>query len=144
MDEPDYRLKTNPGWTLAAIRAKLAAQRKGARRSPMSQVIRLAETRPPARHLFFSRAELNQLLSLYSRRVAAGEWRDYAIDHRPGAASFSVFRNSLERPVFAIVKYMNRDRTVDYRVMTGGRRVKQSKELAEALGAIERQLRIVS
>jgi len=110
----------------------------------MSQVIRLAEIRPPARHLFFSRAELNQLLSLYSRRVAAGEWRDYAIDHRPGAASFSVFRNSLERPIFAIVKYMNRDRTVDYRVMAGGRRVKQSKDLAEALGVIERQLRIVS
>jgi uncharacterized protein DUF2794 len=110
----------------------------------MSQVIRLAETRPSVRHLFFSRAELNQLLSLYSRRVAAGEWRDYAIDHRPGLASFSVFRNSLERPIYAIVKYMNRDRTVDYRVMAGGRRVKESKDLADALGVIERQLRVVS
>lgn len=110
----------------------------------MSQLIRLAETRAIQRHLFFSRAELNQLLSLYSRRVAAGEWRDYAIDHRPGIASFSVFRNSLERPTYSIMKYLNGDRTVDYRVMAGGRRIKQSKDLGEALRAIERQLRIVS
>ncbi len=110
----------------------------------MSQVVRLAERRALVRHLFFSRAELNQLLSLYSRRVASGEWRDYAIDHRPGLASFSVFRNSHERPIYAIVKYLNRDRTVDYRVMAGGRRIKQSKDLAEVLHAIERQLRVVS
>ena len=119
-------------------------QVQGARRSPMSQVVRLAERRALVRHLFFSRPELNQLLSLYSRRVASGEWRDYAIDHRPGLASFSVFRNSLERPIYAIVKYLNRDRTVDYRVMAGGRRIKQSKDLAEVLHAIERQLRVVS
>jgi hypothetical protein len=119
-------------------------QRKGARFRPMSQVIRFAESRPTPRHLFFSRAELNQLLSLYSRRVAAGEWRDYAIDHRPGIASFSVFRHSLDRPLYAVVKYMNRDKTVDYRVMTSGRRIKQSKDLADALGVIERQLRVVS
>jgi hypothetical protein len=110
----------------------------------MSQVVRLAERRALVRHLFFSRPELNQLLSLYSRRVASGEWRDYAIDHRAGLASFSVFRNSHERPIYAIVKYLNRDRTVDYRVMAGGRRIKQSKDLAEVLHAIERQLRVVS
>jgi hypothetical protein len=110
----------------------------------MSQVIRLAETRAFRRHLFFSRAELNQLLSLYSRRVAAGEWRDYAIDHRPGIASFSVFRNSLERPTYSIMKYLNGDRTIDYRVMAAGRRIRQSKDLGEALRAIEPKLRVVS
>ncbi len=109
----------------------------------MSQVIRIAESRPFARHLFFTRAELNLLLSLYSRRVAAGEWRDYAIDHRPGIASFSVFRHSHDRPLYAIVKYMNRDRTVDYRAMANGRRIKQSKDLVDALAVIERQLRVV-
>ena len=110
----------------------------------MSQVIRLAETRPFARHLFFSRAELNQLLSLYSRRVAAGEWRDYAIDHRPGIALFSVFKHSYARPAFAVAKYLNRDRSIDYRALSEGRRIKQSKDLADVLRVIERQLRVVS
>jgi hypothetical protein len=110
----------------------------------MSQLIRLAERRPVARHLFFTRAELNLLLSLYSRRVAAGEWRDYAIDHRPGIALFSVFRHSYARPAFAVAKYLNRDRSIDYRALSEGRRIKQSKDLADVLRVIERQLRVVS
>ena len=110
----------------------------------MSQVIRLAEHRSATRHLFFSRAELNLLLSLYSRRVAAGEWRDYAIDHRPGIALFSVFKHSYAQPAFAVVKYLNRDRTADYRVFSEGRKIMQSNDLLDALGVIERQLRVVS
>jgi hypothetical protein len=110
----------------------------------MTELIRLADRRPVARHLFFTRAELNLLLSLYSRRVASGEWRDYAIDHRPGIALFSVFRHSYARPIFAIAKFMNRDRSVDYRALSEGRRIKQSKDLADVIGVIERQLRVVS
>jgi hypothetical protein len=110
----------------------------------MSQVIRLAEHHLNARHVFFTRTELNLLLSLYSRRVAAGEWRDYAIDHRPGIALFSVFRHSQHHPLYAVVKFLNRDRTIDYRLMAGGRKINQSKELSEALAVIERQLRVVS
>jgi hypothetical protein len=110
----------------------------------MSQLIRLADRRPVARHLFFTRAELNLLLSLYSRRVAAGEWRDYAIDHRPGLAMFSVFKHSYARPAFVIAKFLNRDRSIGYRAAAEGRRIKQSKELTEVLGVIERQLRVIS
>ena len=110
----------------------------------MSQLIRLADRRPVARHLFFTRSELNLLLSLYSRRVAAGEWRDYAIDHRPGMALFSVFKHSYARPAFAIAKCLTRDRGIDYRALSDGRRIKQSKDLADVLGVIERQLRVVS
>jgi hypothetical protein len=110
----------------------------------MSELISIAERRPQARYLFFTRRELNLLLSLYSRRVGAGEWRDYAIDHRPGVALFSVFRHSHDQPLYAIVKALDGDRRPEYRVLAGGRRIKESKDLADALGAIERQLRIVS
>ena len=60
----------------------------------MSKLICIAEHRSNQRHIYFDRRELNKLLSLYSRRVARGEWRDYAIDHGPGMAVFSVFRHS--------------------------------------------------
>ena len=110
----------------------------------MSELIRIAERRPQARHLFFTRRELNLLLSLYSRRVGAGEWRDYAIDHRPGMALFSVFRHSHDRPLYAIVKSLDGERGPQYRILAGGRRIKESKDLGEALAAIERQLRVVS
>ena len=52
----------------------------------------------------FDRRELQQILQLYGRMVAAGEWRDYAIDFRPGMAIFSIFRHTAEQPLFAIAK----------------------------------------
>jgi hypothetical protein len=54
--------------------------------------------------VFFDRRELDQLLRLYGRRVAAGEWRDYAIDGLREAAVFSVFRRAAEAPAYRIEK----------------------------------------
>jgi hypothetical protein len=58
----------------------------------------------PAPVVFFERKELNQLLRLYGRMVAAGEWRDYAIDGLRDAAVFSVFRRASEQPLYRIEK----------------------------------------
>ncbi|HSZ51457.1 MAG TPA: DUF2794 domain-containing protein [Caulobacteraceae bacterium] len=54
--------------------------------------------------VFFDRRELNQLLQLYGRMVAAGHWRDYAIDGLKDAAVFSVFRRASEAPYYRIEK----------------------------------------
>jgi hypothetical protein len=59
---------------------------------------------PAAAVVFFDRRELDQLLRLYGRRVAAGEWRDYAIDGLREAAVFSVFRRATETPLYRIEK----------------------------------------
>ena len=60
--------------------------------------------------LFFNRSELGQILATYSSRVACGEWRDYAIDHMPGAAAFSIFRHTHETPLFVIEKQQRNQR----------------------------------
>ncbi|WP_395674018.1 DUF2794 domain-containing protein [Phenylobacterium sp.] len=54
--------------------------------------------------VFFERRELERLLRLYGRMVAAGEWRDYAMDGLAEAAVFSVFRRSSEQPLYRIEK----------------------------------------
>src|SRR3546814_19814900 len=57
-------------------------------RSPaacMSQLYRFSEYRSSPRGIFLDRAELNQLLSLYSRNVASGEWPASAC-HHPGCS----------------------------------------------------------
>ncbi|MBV8682012.1 MAG: DUF2794 domain-containing protein [Caulobacteraceae bacterium] len=54
--------------------------------------------------VYFDRRELNQLLRLYGRMVAAGHWRDYAIDGLRDAAVFSVFRRASEAPYYRIEK----------------------------------------
>jgi hypothetical protein len=52
----------------------------------------------------FSRRELNRILDLYGRKVAAGEWRDYAMDFLKDRAVFSVYRRSSEVPLYRIEK----------------------------------------
>lgn len=54
--------------------------------------------------VFFERRELDRLLRLYGRMVAAGEWRDYAIDGLADRAIFSVFRHASEQPAYHIEK----------------------------------------
>ncbi len=58
----------------------------------------------PAHRVTFDRRELNRILSLYGRMVAAGEWRDYAIDFLRDRAVFSVFRRASEVPIYRIEK----------------------------------------
>jgi hypothetical protein len=59
---------------------------------------------PAGARIFFERRELDRLLRLYGRMVAAGEWRDYAIDGLREAAVFSVFRRASEAPLYRIEK----------------------------------------
>src|SRR6516164_9559623 len=58
----------------------------------------------PANEVTFSRRELRRILDLYGRMVAAGEWRDYAIDFLKDRAVFSVFRRASEIPIYTIEK----------------------------------------
>ena len=106
----------------------------------MNTVVRLADYRRKNR-VFFSRPELHQLLSLYSRQVVRGEWRDYAIDQSDGAAIFSVFRHSHESPLYTIVKAApGTGRHADYCVMQGRRRLSSGAQLGEALAPLLRAL----
>ena len=54
--------------------------------------------------VFFDRRELDRILRLYGRMVAAGEWRDYGMDSLQEAAVFSVFRRASEAPLYRIEK----------------------------------------
>ena len=60
---------------------------------------------PPLKgRVFFDRRELNQILNLYGRMVALGEWRDYAMDGHADCAVFSIYRRASEAPLYRIEK----------------------------------------
>lgn len=56
------------------------------------------------RTIFFERLELDRLFRFYGKMVAAGEWRDYALDALPDRALFSVYRRTSEAPLYQIEK----------------------------------------
>ena len=107
-------------------------------------VLPLRNYRNRRRTLYFTRAELNQLLGLYSRNVARGVWRDYAIDHRDGQALFSVFRHTHESAVYTIVKSApHSSGAVEFMVLFGRQRLSAAPSLGEALEIFRTKLALV-
>lgn len=107
----------------------------------MATVLRLSEFRHKHKRIFFSRSELNQLLGVYSRQVARGEWRDYAIDQRDGAALFSVFRHTHESPLYTIVKTApGSGRHGDFALLAGRHRLASGTALGEVIAALQRKI----
>ncbi len=90
----------------------------------------------------FNRIELDRILSLYGRMVAAGHWRDYAMDLGAKMASFSAFRRTAENPEVRIVKdpslRLKQGEWILYG--EGGVVLKRGHDLAGVLAPIERRL----
>lgn len=93
----------------------------------------------------FNRRELNDILGLYGRKVAAGEWRDYAIDMMREKAVFSIFRKSSEMPLYRIVKqpHLTRKQGAYSILAPTGLILKRGHDLPQVLRAIDRKPRLV-
>ncbi|MEO1776813.1 MAG: DUF2794 domain-containing protein [Pseudomonadota bacterium] len=90
----------------------------------------------------FDRRELSVILNLYGQMVAAGEWRDYAMDFGRERAVFSIFRRAAEHPIYRIEKRpKDAQRQGAYSVLgMDGRILKRGRELKPVLGVLERKL----
>lgn len=99
-------------------------------------------SRPTETVTAFHRTELNVILSLYGRMVAAGEWRDYGISHLKDVAIFSAFRRTAEHPVYRIEKRPKlAGRQGKYIVMAmDGQILKRGDDLRAVLRVLERKL----
>lgn len=90
----------------------------------------------------FDRIELTRILDLYGRMVAAGLWRDYAIELGSDAAVFAAFRRAAERPEYRIEKRPAlRNRQGMWALIgEGGAVLKRGHELGPVLAPLERKL----
>ena len=93
----------------------------------------------------FDRHELREIFNLYGRRVAEGEWRDYAIDFRSDKAVFSIYRRASEVPLYRVEKDPALARRQGaYAVVTStGLILKRGPDLARVLQAIDRKPKLV-
>jgi hypothetical protein len=90
----------------------------------------------------FDRQELNVILGLYGRMVAAGEWRDYGMSLLKDVAVFEVFRRTAENPLYRIEKRPKlRMRQGQYAVIgMDGQILKRGNDLRQVLHVLERKL----
>ena len=97
---------------------------------------------PPT--IFFTRKEFNEILNLYGRKVAAGEWRDYAIDFGREKAVFSVFRRASEVPIYRIEKNpkLARKQGAFSVIAASGLILKRGPELGRVLSVLDKTVRL--
>ena len=100
---------------------------------------------PGQRPTTFTRQELSAILAVYGRKVAAGEWRDYAIDIGRDKAVFSVFRRFSECPLFRIEKTprLARKQGAYAVVAPAGLILKRGHDLSRVLNVLENRVRLV-
>ena len=97
--------------------------------------------RPP-NQVGFERAELARILDLYGRMVAAGEWRDYAMDFDKDCATFAAFRRTADVPQMRLEKRPALRGKQGMWTLFGehGQVLKRGHELAGVLAPVERRL----
>jgi hypothetical protein len=88
----------------------------------------------------FGRSELDAILRVYGRKVAEGEWRDYAVDHLDDRAVFSIFRRASEMPMYRVEKIPALARKQGaYRIVAAsGAILKRGHELAHVLRILDK------
>jgi hypothetical protein len=99
-------------------------------------------SKSPAVQVGFERGELNRIVDLYGRMVAAGMWKDYAIEFGSDHAAFWAFRRSAERPEFKIEKRPSLHARQGMWALIGehGTVLRRGHELGPVLAPIERRL----
>ena len=90
----------------------------------------------------FDRRELQRILDLYGRMVAAGHWRDYAMRFEADVAVFAAHRRHSERPEVRIEKRPELRLKQGAFALVGehGAVLKRGHELAPVLAPLERRL----
>lgn len=93
----------------------------------------------------FHRTELNVILGLYGRMVAAGEWRDYGISHGRDVATFAIYRRTSENPLYRVEKRPAlRHRQGQYAVLGAeGQVLRRGHDLDQVLRVIAPKPRLV-
>jgi len=97
---------------------------------------------PFSNQVGFERVELNRIVDLYGRMVAAGQWKDYAIEFTADCASFWAFRRSAERPEYRIEKRpaLTTRQGMWALISEHGLVMRRGHELGPVLAPIERRL----
>ncbi|MFN0265036.1 DUF2794 domain-containing protein [Tepidamorphus sp. 3E244] len=93
----------------------------------------------------FDRRELTTILNVYGKKVAEGEWRDYAIDLLRDRAVFSIFRRTSEAPLYRIEKNpkLSRRQGAYTVVAATGQILKRGHDLSQVLRVLDKGLRLV-
>ena len=111
--------------------------------SKISNVLKLGNNNHK-KTIFFSKLELTSILSLYSKQVSKGFWKDYALDNQNGTAIFSIFRHTHDKPIYQIIKKRLKGlkNINEFYILKDSELISRSADLLMILNKFEKKLSI--
>jgi len=127
---------------LGEIQFFLAQSREPRKTFAMRIVPAVPKRHRQAETIAFTRSELTRILGVYGQFVAAGDWRDYAIDCLDDVAVFSIFRRASEMPLYRIEKRpkLARKQGAYLIVSMSGAILKRGNDLGQVLRVLDRSI----
>ena len=112
--------------------------------SDKSNFIRFNQNRNDIKKVFFSKSELTSILSLYSKQVSKGFWKDYALDNHSETAIFSIFRHTHDKPIYQIIKkrFKGIKNKCEFCILKDAALISKSSDLLIILNKLEKKLSI--
>ena len=90
--------------------------------------------------LYFSKYELNLILSCYFFGVSSGNWKDYSINFNNYEAKFCFYKHTLVYPEYALIKYKkNKKNKFSYRLKVGLKNNKDMEDIDKLITYIKRK-----
>ena len=122
----------------------IAMLRPGVTGSPAGQKYPCKASRTAPADITFDRHELNTILNVYGARVAAGDWRDYAISFGPQKAVFAIYQRTSDFPVYRLEKIpsLTRKQGAYCVVAPGGRIIRRGNSLDKVLTVLRKKPRL--
>lgn len=94
--------------------------------------------------IFFSKLEFTLILNLYSKQVALGSWRDYAIDSKSDIAVFSIYRHTHDKPMYQLLKTSKKGyrNNPDFFIKDSNKIIFKGKFIEQILSKFEKKINI--
>ena len=112
--------------------------------SEKSNFLKFNYNRNETKKVFFSKLELTSILSLYSKQVSKGNWKDYALDNHNETAIFSVFRHTHDKPLYQIMKkrFKGLRNKCEFCIFKDASLISKSSDLLIILNKLEKKISI--
>ena len=91
-------------------------------------------------NLYFSKIELSKILNLYSKGVARGEWKDYAIDFNTNNAFFYIFKHTLAGPECVLNKSLEKKKRRIFYKLKSKNLNKKYEDLDSLISSLNRKI----
>ena len=119
----------------------IAPLRPGMTGSPAGSKYPANASRKRQSDVTFDRRELNTILSVYGSRVAAGDWRDYAIGFGPQKAVFAIFKRTSDMPLYRLEKTpaLARKQGAYAVIAAGGQILRRGHDLEKVLTVLRKK-----